>query len=107
MGNVKPYKVAVPQAEIEALNHRLRTSRIPHLFEDKWERGPPTEDIQNVVKYWKDEFSWIDFEKRLNQLPQFETTITLDGFETFQVHFIHQRSESKEAIPLLFVHGCA
>ncbi|KAK7952995.1 epoxide hydrolase protein [Apiospora saccharicola] len=105
MDNVKPYKIAVPQSEIEALNQRLRTSKIPHLFEDKWERGPPAGDIQNITKYWKDEFSWSAFENRLNQLPQYETTIDLDGFEPFQVHFIHQRSESKDAIPLLFVHG--
>ncbi|KAK7998996.1 alpha/beta-hydrolase [Apiospora marii] len=102
MDNAKPYKIAVPQSEIEALNQRLHTSKIPPLFEDKWERGPPTADIQTITKYWKDEFSWSAFENRLNQLPQYETTITLDGFESFQVHFIHQRSESKDAIPLLF-----
>ncbi|KAI0161744.1 Alpha/Beta hydrolase protein [Hypoxylon sp. FL1284] len=105
MGNVLPYRIDVPSSEIEWLNQRLLTSKVPDLFEADWERGPPTEDVKRISKYWREEFSWRSFEKRLNELPQYETTVTLGGFKPFQVHFIHQRSKSPDAIPLIFVHG--
>ena len=33
------------------------------------------------------------------------TKIDVDGFGTYDVHFVHQKSEVKNAIPLLFSHG--
>lgn len=41
----------------------------------------------------------------MNSLPQFETQITVDGFGPIDMHFLHQKSDVKGAIPLLFVHG--
>ncbi|KAI0805716.1 Alpha/Beta hydrolase protein [Xylaria sp. FL0064] len=104
MENIRPFQIDVP-SEIEGLNQRLRTSKIPELFEVDWEYGPPTNDIKRIAKYWVEEFSWRSFEKRLNKLPHYEATVTISNFEPFQVHFIHQRRESPDAIPLLFVHG--
>ena len=46
-------------------------------------------------------------EAKLNELPNFEATVAVDGFEPFQLHFVHQKSPAPDAIPLLFVHGCA
>jgi len=37
---------------------------------------------------------------------KFKTRVTIDGFEEIDMHFVHQKSEVDEAIPLLFVHGC-
>lgn len=39
-------------------------------------------------------------------MPQFQTTVSIDGFEQVNMHFVHQKSEAPGAIPLLFVHGC-
>jgi len=41
----------------------------------------------------------------MNELPQFETTVNVEGFGDIDMHFLHQKSEVKGAIPLLFVHG--
>jgi hypothetical protein len=30
----------------------------------------------------------------------------VEGFGELSVHYVHQRSSVKGAIPLLFVHGC-
>ncbi|KAJ3565238.1 hypothetical protein NPX13_g7578 [Xylaria arbuscula] len=105
MANIRPFRIEVPSSEVEGLKQRLLTSRIPELFEAGWEYGPPVEDIKRIAKYWAEEFSWPSFEKRLNDLPHYEATIAVSGFDPCQVHFIHQRSESPDAIPLLFVHG--
>lgn len=49
---------------------------------------------------WRSEYDWRTHERRLNALPQFVTEI--DG-QT--VHFVHQRSASPSALPLLMTHG--
>jgi pimeloyl-ACP methyl ester carboxylesterase len=41
----------------------------------------------------------------MNSFPQFETQVTVNGFDAIDMHFLHQKSEVKAAIPLLFVHG--
>jgi len=41
----------------------------------------------------------------LNELPQFETKITIGGFWPVELHFLHQKSNAKGAISLLFIHG--
>lgn len=107
METIRPFRIEVPSSEVEYLKQRLRSSRIPHLFDAGWEYGPPVEDIKRISKYWAEEFSWQSFEERLNELPNYEAAIAVDGFDPCQVHFIHQRSDSPDAIPLLFVHGCA
>jgi hypothetical protein len=38
-------------------------------------------------------------------LPQFTTNIPVQGFETLNIHFVHKRSEEKNAVPLLFVQN--
>jgi pimeloyl-ACP methyl ester carboxylesterase len=41
----------------------------------------------------------------LNEFPQHIAKIKVVGFDTYDVHFIHQPSAVPNAIPLLFVHG--
>ena len=41
----------------------------------------------------------------MNKLPQFMTKVEVDGFGELEIHFLHQKSSNKNAIPLLFVHG--
>lgn len=41
----------------------------------------------------------------MNELPQFTTPISVQGFNPIDIHFIHQKSGNQNAIPLLFVHG--
>jgi pimeloyl-ACP methyl ester carboxylesterase len=41
----------------------------------------------------------------MNELPMFETQVEVDGFGPVDMHFVHQKSGVKGAIPFLFVHG--
>jgi hypothetical protein len=36
----------------------------------------------------------------------FTRDIEVEGFGVLNIHYVHQRSKVKSAIPLLFVHGC-
>ncbi|KAI0889383.1 epoxide hydrolase 1 [Annulohypoxylon maeteangense] len=105
MSTIKPFKIAIPDEDIQKLNQKISETRFPGGGPNGWERGTPIQDIKRLSKYWQESFSWRSFEERLNQLPNFETTISVDGFDPIQVHFIHQQSSASDAIPLLFVHG--
>ena len=52
------------------------------------------------MDYWRDTFDWRAQERKLNELPQFKTTI--DGID---VHFIHVKSKEPHAFPLAMTHG--
>ncbi|KAI0473495.1 Alpha/Beta hydrolase protein [Xylariaceae sp. FL0804] len=105
MSIISPYNISVAQPDIDDLNERLLKSKFPDTAEDSWEYGAPIKDVARIAKYWREDFDWRAYEARLNRLPHFEATITLDGFDPFQVHFVHQKSTASDAIPLLFVHG--
>ena len=41
----------------------------------------------------------------MNRIPQYHTSVKVDGFKELDIHFVWQKSEVQNAIPLLFVHG--
>lgn len=107
MADIRSYKIAVPSTAIQELHAKLRLARFPEdIYGDDWNCGTPVKDVRRISKYWAEKFSWASFEERLNSLPHFEATISVEGFDPFQLHFIHQKSSNSDAIPLLFVHGC-
>ena len=98
---VVPYEISISQSDIEDLEARLANSRLPdQLNSISWEYGSDLSFMQEVLSYWQEEFNWREQEQRLNQFDQFKTQI--DGLE---MHFIHQRSENPNSIPLMLVHG--
>jgi Epoxide hydrolase N terminus len=62
-------------------------------------------DVKRLTTYWKNGFDWKKQEAKLNEHPQVKTKVEVDGFGEVDMHFIHQKSEVADAIPLLFVHG--
>lgn len=102
------FKISVPDDDIAFLKRRLELTRFPDELEGSdWKYGVPLADVQRLVAHWKDGYDWRKHEKELNdELPQFTVDIGVEGFETLNIHFIHKRSETENAVPLLFVHGC-
>lgn len=107
MADIKPFTISIPEKSLDDLKLRLSLARFPDELDDaEWEYGAPLDDIKRLTQYWKDEYDWRAAEKRLNAtFVQFTTPITVEGFDPLNIHFIHQRSAVKNAIPLLFVHG--
>jgi epoxide hydrolase len=98
---IRPYRIAVPQADIDDLRDRLaRTRWARDLPGAGWERGVPTEYLRDLATYWASEYDWRAQEAALNAYPQFTTTI--DGAD---VHFLHVRSAEPNATPLMLLHG--
>lgn len=103
----QPFKIAVPQSKIDTLKTKLSLASFPdELAGAKWDMGAPLADVKRLANTWES-WDWRQAEERLNQtLPQFHTGIKVDGFDELDIHFVWQKSEVKNAIPLLFVHGC-
>jgi pimeloyl-ACP methyl ester carboxylesterase len=98
---IRPFQVAIPQADLEDLTGRLGRTRWPdELPGIGWSRGVPLGYLKELAAYWADGYDWRAQEARLNQFPQHTTTI--DG-QT--IHFLHVRSPEPDALPLLVTHG--
>lgn len=107
MATFEPFAVYVPDSELARLKQKLSLTSFPDELEDSgWDYGAPLADVKRLSKYWQTEFDWRKAEAKINELPNFRTTIQVDGFEPLKIHFVHQKSKVDGAIPLLFVHGC-
>lgn len=100
---IRPFRIDIPQAELDELRARLAGTRWPQLpagTENDWSRGIPGDYLKELAGYWGGAFDWRKQEAELNEHPQFITEI--DGQP---IHFLHVRSAEPTAIPLLLVHG--
>ncbi|AVT32189.1 epoxide hydrolase [Plantactinospora sp. BC1] len=96
-----PFRVDVPQADLDDLYERLDRTRWPDQLPGVgWEYGVPRDYLTDLVRYWRHEYDWRGAEARLNEWPQFVTTI--DGAD---IHLAHLRSPEPGATPLLITHG--
>ncbi|GAB4199500.1 MAG: epoxide hydrolase [Roseiflexaceae bacterium] len=98
---IQRFTIAIPQADLDDLQDRLARTRWPdELPGVGWSYGVPLGYLKELVQYWRTSYDWRAWEARLNQYPQFTTTI--DGQN---IHFLHVRSPEAGALPLLITHG--
>lgn len=98
---IKPFKIAVDDAVLRDLKERLARTRWPDQLDNSgWDYGVDLAYMKELVAYWQNKYDWRAEEKKLNEFPQFTTEI--DGVT---IHFIHQQSKEKDALPLVLVHG--
>jgi epoxide hydrolase len=96
-----PFRVEVSDDELAYLRDRLDKARwAPEPRGGDRGYGVPTSLVRQLVKYWREQYDWRAWESRLNEHPQFTTT--LDGAN---VHFLHARSPEPGALALVLVHG--
>jgi pimeloyl-ACP methyl ester carboxylesterase len=98
---IRPFRIDIPQADLDDLRDRLHRTRWPdELPGVGWSRGVPLGYLRELAAYWADGYDWRKQEARLNEFPQFTTTI--DGAD---VHLLHVRSAEPDALPLIITHG--
>jgi epoxide hydrolase len=98
---IRSFRIQVPQADLDDLRTRLNQVRWSHEIPDAgWDYGVPAEAVKEMVKHWRDDYDWRQWEARLNRYEQFTTTI--DGQ---RIHFLHVRSAEPGALPLIVTHG--
>lgn len=100
-GAIRPFHVSVPEQDLLDLRRRLAATRWPdrEIVADQ-SQGVQLTTIQQLVRYWQNDYDWRRMEARLNALPQFVTEI--DGVD---IHFIHVRSRHENALPMIVTHG--
>lgn len=106
--SIRPYKINVPDSAIEKLHAKLDDAKFPSEIPltDSWDYGVPVSHIKRLVNHWRNGFDWRAAEAKLNEIPQYTTTISVDGFGDLDIHFVWQKSTQPGAVPLLFCHGC-
>lgn len=84
----KPFKISVPDEEINELKQRLSFAKFPSQIESDrpWDFGPPVSELKRLIAYWKDKFDWRKAEETLNRLPHFKTLIDVEGFGDLDIH---------------------
>src|SRR5262245_26456091 len=99
--DIRSYRVDIPEQQIDDLRRRIAATRWPgkELVEDR-SQGVQLATIQELARYWANDYDFDRIEARLNGLPQFTTEI--DGLD---VHFIHVTSRHANALPLVMTHG--
>ena len=99
--DIRTFSVEIPQEKVDDLRRRIAAARLPskELVDDR-SQGVQLETIEELARYWANDYDFGRIEARLNALPQFTTEI--DGVD---IHFIHVRSEHENALPLIMTHG--
>ena len=100
-GTIRPYRIDIAQADLQDLRDRLSGVRLPPTIAGTGSQMGVTADyLAELAEHWRTGYDWRVWERRLNELPQFTTTI--DGQN---IHFLHVRSPEADAIPLILTHG--
>jgi pimeloyl-ACP methyl ester carboxylesterase len=106
MAPIREFTIQVPNQKIEQLKQKLELTDLPDELEDvDWQYGTPLGDVTRFLQYWRTQYNWEKTKYKLNLLPNYITNIEVDGFDPVELHFLHQRSNVQNAIPLIFVHG--
>jgi pimeloyl-ACP methyl ester carboxylesterase len=98
---IRPLAVEISQEQIDGLRRRIAETRWPptELVQDA-SQGVQLQFLQELARYWAEDYDFGRLEARLNALPQYTTNI--DGLD---IHFIHVKSEHEDALPLIITHG--
>jgi pimeloyl-ACP methyl ester carboxylesterase len=96
-----PFRISIGDDVLGDLKARLRNTRWPEAeLVDDWSQGVPLKWLQEICRYWAEDYEWRAREARLNRFPQFRT-----GIDGHRVHFLHVRSPHPDAMPLIITHG--
>ena len=98
---LRPFRIDIPQADLDDLRDRLARTRWPdELPGVGGDYGVRLDYVKELAERWHTSYDWRSWESRLNQYPQFTTSI--DGQN---IHLLQVRSPNKDALPLLLTHG--
>ena len=99
--DIRPFQVEISDDALADMRRRIAETRWPdkELVADA-SQGVQLALLQELARYWSEDYDWRKLEAKLNALPQFKTTI--DGLD---IHFINVKSAHEDALPLIITHG--
>jgi pimeloyl-ACP methyl ester carboxylesterase len=101
MPAITPFRLDVPEADLDDLRRRLLATRWPEPETvGDTSQGPQLARMRRLVDRWVDGYDWRRTEALLNGWAQHTTRI--DGLD---IHFLHVRSPEPGARALILTHG--
>ena len=90
---IQPFRIAIPQADLDDVQERLRRTRWPQEIGDnsQWQAGTNLAYMRELVDYWLNGYDWRAQEAAMNALPQFRTMI-----DDVPVHFVHVKGKGRQ-----------
>lgn len=103
--NIQPYRMHVSQRYLDLTKQKLELTRLPRdargAQPQTYDFGVSKTDLEPLIDHWLEQYDWRTQETFFNDtLPQFRASVN-----GTRVHFVHRRSRSPNAVPLLFIHG--
>lgn len=97
----KPFTVDISEERLADMRRRLRNTRWADDFgNSSWRYGVERGWLEEMVRYWAEEFDWRAQEVAINRFPQYR--VSIDGVP---IHFIHMRGKGKNPMPIILTHG--
>ncbi|WP_242423725.1 epoxide hydrolase N-terminal domain-containing protein, partial [Frankia sp. EI5c] len=82
--DVQSFRIDIPQSDLDDLAARLAATRWPdEVAGAGTDYGMPLGAVQRLAESWRTAYDWRAHEARLNELPQYTTSI--DGQN---IHFL-------------------
>ncbi|ULQ58653.1 epoxide hydrolase 1 [Brucepastera parasyntrophica] len=102
MGTYRDFTISVSDKELSELRTKLTSAKFPRkdYFKENWDLGIYSSEFDKLINYWLNEYDWKKHEAQLNQFHQY--LVTIDGID---IHFILEKGETKNSIPVIFSHG--
>lgn len=107
-----PFSISVdPGFVVETVNKASQYRPSVDLLDDSnanWIQGPPRANMTALADYWTNEYDWFKHQEQINaKFEHFAMTVpeTPGWPHEVPLHYIHERSENDDALPLLLLHG--
>lgn len=100
--SVTPFEVSIAQSKIDAIMAKVESYQAFPAPENEqgFAYGMSTEALDALRHHWLTSYDWRANEALLNTYPQFTAQI-----DDHSIHFIHVKSKTSGARPLLLTHG--
>ena len=100
IGEVRSFRVSVPEEVLDDLDRRLRTARSGSVLPHESKLGFDQNQLTHLAKYWRDEFDWHRVQSELNRFDHLLVTV-----DDLDIHAVHVRGDGPNPMPLVIIHG--
>lgn len=98
---IKPFTIHISDEQIIDLKSRLKNARWPDtILGTDWLYGADIQSMREIGDYWLNVFDWRKQERKLHAFNHYKANI-----EGLDVHFIYERGQADNSLPLLMTHG--
>ena len=98
---IEPFQITVAQEILDDLHSRLARTRWPDEVEASgWRYGANLGYMKELADYWLTKFDWRAQEQWINSFANYQAVV-----DELRIHFIHERGNGPNPIPLLITHG--